>query len=74
MDAIFFASATCGSVANTVETCCSLSICSCTLRVHRLVAVADADSDDAAEEVQILIAVGVPDKLILGLHQSPAGH
>ncbi len=36
------------------------------LPVHVLIAVADADGDDAAEEIQILIAVGVPDVLILG--------
>ena len=37
------------------------------LSIHRLVAMADADGDDAAEEIQILIAVGVPDELILGV-------
>ena len=34
--------------------------------VHLLVAVADAHGDDAAEEVEILVAVGVPDVLVLG--------
>ena len=64
--AIFFASAACGSLAKTVETCCSVSIWLVDLGVHLLVAVADADGDDAAEEVEVLVAVGVPDILILG--------
>ncbi len=34
---------------------------------HGLVAVADADGDDAAEEIEVLIAVGVPDMLVLGV-------
>ncbi len=36
------------------------------LRVHLIVAVADAHRDDAAEEIQILIAIGVPDVLVFG--------
>jgi hypothetical protein len=35
-------------------------------RVHALVAVADADGDDAAEEIQVAVAVGVPHVLVLG--------
>ena len=64
--AIFLASAACGSLAKTVETCCSVSICAMDLGVHLVVAVADADGDDAAEEIEVLVAVGVPDVLILG--------
>ena len=30
------------------------------------IAVADADRHDATEEIQILVAVGVPDELVLG--------
>ena len=37
------------------------------LLVHLFVAVADADGDDAAEEIQILIAVRVPHVLIFGV-------
>ena len=33
IDATFFASATCGSVANTVDTCCNFSICATVLAV-----------------------------------------
>src|ERR1017187_7128077 len=36
------------------------------LGVDLLVAVAHADGDDAAQEIQVLLAVGVPDVLILG--------
>ena len=64
IDAIFFASAACGSLAKTVETCCSVSICVVHFGVNLIVAVADADGDDAAEEIEILVAVGVPDVLI----------
>ncbi len=37
------------------------------LLVHRVVTVPNANGDDPAEKVQILVAVGVPDKLVLGL-------
>ena len=37
------------------------------LFVHVVVAVTDADGDDAAEEIQILISIGVPHVLILGV-------
>ena len=37
------------------------------LLIHLFVAMADADGDDAAEEIQVLIAVGIPDVLILGV-------
>ena len=66
MEAIFLASAACGSLAKTVETCCSVSSCCVDLGVDLVVAVADADGHDAAEEIQILVAVGVPDILVLG--------
>jgi len=36
------------------------------LGVDFLIAVAHADGDDAAQEIQVLIAVGVPDVLVLG--------
>ena len=36
------------------------------LLVHGLVAVADADGDDAAEEIEVLVAVSVPDELVFG--------
>ena len=36
------------------------------LLVDRIIAVADADRHDATEEIQILVAVGVPDELVLG--------
>ena len=68
--ATFLASAACGSVANTVETCCSLSTCSWTLAFHLIVAMAHADGENAAEEVQILVAVRVPDELIFGMIQN----
>ncbi len=35
--------------------------------VHLFIAMADADGDDAAEEIQVLIAVGIPNVLILGV-------
>ena len=38
-------------------------------RVHPVVAVADADRQNAAEEIQVLVAVGVPDELILGARE-----
>jgi hypothetical protein len=34
--------------------------------VHRLITVPHADGDDAAEKIEILIAIGVPNELILG--------
>ena len=34
--------------------------------IHCFVAMAHADGDDAAEEIQVLIAVGVPNELIFG--------
>ncbi len=34
--------------------------------VHLIVAVADADGDDAAEEIEVLVAVSVPHVLVLG--------
>ncbi len=37
------------------------------LAIHLFIAMADADGDDAAEEIQVLIAVGVPHVLILGV-------
>ena len=36
------------------------------LGIDLVVAVADAHGDDAAEEIQVLIAIGVPDVLVLG--------
>src|SRR5262245_36384156 len=37
--------------------------------VHFLIAVSDADRKNPSEEVQVLIAVGVPDKLVLRASQ-----
>jgi len=37
------------------------------LTIYFLVAVPDADGDDAAEKIQVLIAVGIPDILVLGV-------
>ncbi len=41
------------------------------LLIHRFIAMADADGHDAAEEIEVLIPVDVPDVLIfrLGHHQ-----
>jgi hypothetical protein len=35
--------------------------------VHEVVAVADADGDDAAEEIEVLVAIGIPNVLIFGM-------
>ncbi len=43
------------------------------LGVHLVVAMADADGDDAAEEIQILVAVGIPDVLIFGVVEITSG-
>jgi hypothetical protein len=37
--------------------------------VHLFVAVTDAHGQDAAEEVQVLVAVGIPDELVFGSGQ-----
>ena len=34
--------------------------------VDLIVAMADADSEDATEEIEILVAIGIPDKLVFG--------
>jgi hypothetical protein len=36
------------------------------LGIHLIVAMADAHGDDAAEEIEVLVAVGIPHVLILG--------
>ena len=35
--------------------------------VHLVVAVADADRDNAAKEIEVLIAIRIPDVLVLGM-------
>ena len=37
------------------------------LAIHLVIAVAHAHRDDAAEKIQVLIAVGVPNVLVLGV-------
>ena len=37
--------------------------------IHPFIAVADADRQDSAEKIQVLVAFGIPDELILGPRQ-----
>ena len=34
--------------------------------IDPIVAMADADGEDATEEIEILVAIGIPDKLVFG--------
>ncbi len=73
MEAIFFASADCGSLANTVDTCCKRVHLLVKLGIHGVIAMPHTYGDDAAKEVEILIAVGVPNVLVLGARNDPKG-
>ena len=55
----------CGDVLQRIELLMHLGI-------HLIVAVADADGDDSAEEIQVLVAVGIPDILIFRVRRRPA--
>ncbi len=37
------------------------------LAIHLFIAMPDADRDDAAEKIEVLIAVGIPNVLIFGV-------
>ena len=66
IEAIFAASAACGSCGEYRRYVLQRIHLRVELRVDAVVAVADADRHDAAEEIEILVAVGVPDVLVLG--------
>ena len=66
ISAILRASAACGSVGEHGGNMLQLIHLRVNRRVHPVIAVADAHRQDAAEEIQILVAVRIPDELVLG--------